>query len=87
MVGSRRLHIIRLAILDIDTPVPAVFARFPTYSSIFADLLNKAAERINSKDLFHYRIEFRSASYDWLKGECPSDLGQIDAILISGSGR
>jgi hypothetical protein len=87
MVGPARPHIIRLAILDVDTPVPAVFARFPTYSSIFADLLSKAAERINSKQILPYRIEFRSTSYDWLKGECPSDLSQIDAILISGSGR
>lgn len=87
MVGPALPHIIRLAILDVDIPVPAVSARFGTYSNIFADVLHKAASRINEKELYAQRIEIQTAHYNWLKDECPPDLSQIDGILITGSGR
>lgn len=76
---------LRIAILDTDTPVPNVYAERGLYSDVFASVLQDAASR--SPELSALKLEF--SKYDSVLGEVPSleDLANLDAIIITGSGK
>lgn len=65
--------------LNAEDPFGCVLERCGTFGNIFHILLRAAASRI-SPDI---RIE--STEYDVRKGEYPTDLSLVDAILITGS--
>ncbi|KAL1952981.1 hypothetical protein VTO42DRAFT_3804 [Malbranchea cinnamomea] len=85
MVGQACPQIVRLAILDVDVPVPNVLARHGRYSDIFRNLLQAAAERINKTGVLSRQVKFQTTSYNCVDGEYPPDPALIDAILITGS--
>lgn len=76
---------LRIAILDADTPVPNVYSQRGLYSDIFTALLRDAA--LKSPELSNLKFEF--TKYDSVLGHAPSleELKNIDAILITGSGK
>ena len=72
-------RIIRTAILDCDTPVPAIYSTRGKYSNLFIALLDKVAPRV--------AVELKYTVYDSVLGNFPSaeDLKDIDTVIISGS--
>ncbi|KAM5342278.1 hypothetical protein ACJ41O_013244 [Fusarium nematophilum] len=73
---ARTIHI---AMLNADTPVPAVKTKYPTYGAIFHQLLEAAAARIAPS----YTVT--SQDFDVVQGEYPKDPTVFDALLITGS--
>jgi hypothetical protein len=76
---------LRIATLDCDIPVPSVYAKRGLYSDIFETLLRDAAASL--LDLPELNLQFRK--YDCVRGNVPSeaDLRDVDAVLITGSGK
>ena len=76
---------IHTAILDCDTPVPSVYAERGLYSDVFTTLLQDAVTKTSS--LPELNLQF--SNYDCVQGQLPSeeDLLQIDAVIITGSGK
>ncbi|KAK7981557.1 hypothetical protein PG988_003795 [Apiospora saccharicola] len=71
---------LRLAILEADTPVPGVLAKYGTYGSVFAHLFRQACapEPLESQlTLSHYDVVNDLSSYP--------DPETLDAVLITGS--
>jgi hypothetical protein len=72
---------LRIAILECDTPLPDIVAKYGRYDRIFSTLIEAAAEGLSlspKKDLV-------LSGFDVVdKQEYPS-LEDIDAVLISGS--
>lgn len=76
---------LRIAILDTDTPVPNVYADRGLYSDIFASVLRNAASK--SPELSGLRLEFSKYNSVLGQGPSPEDLANLDAIIITGSGK
>jgi len=70
---------VRIAMLNADTPVPAVLPTWGTYGDMFRDLLVAAAYRIAPD------VEIETSDYDTQQLEYPESLAEFDAILITGS--
>lgn len=85
MIAKTCPELIRLAILNVDTPVPNVYARHGMYSDIFSDLLKAAAERLNNEGTLGRAVQFETTGYNCVQGEYPPDLQAINALLITGS--
>ncbi|KAF7125979.1 hypothetical protein CNMCM5793_002338 [Aspergillus hiratsukae] len=88
---------IHIAILDLDIPVPTVYAARGLYSSQFTHLLAAAAARLSES--LNKEITISTSSYDVIGGIFPPahllrpplaqgkemGMGGIDAILLTGS--
>lgn len=70
-----------IAVLDADIPVPAVRSVRGTYTDIFANLLHQAQGRLEKQP--HVSQAFQR--YDVVLGEYPTDLADVDGIIITGS--
>lgn len=79
------MSLLRIAVLDTDTPVPNVYAERGLYSKIFEVLLRDAYSQTPGLP----ELEFEFSKYDCVIGELPSpdELLQIDGVIITGSGR
>jgi hypothetical protein len=72
---------LRIAILEADTPLPDVVAKYGRYDRIFSTLLETAAEGLGlspKKDLV-------LSGFDVVDKQEYPNLEDIDAVLISGS--
>jgi hypothetical protein len=76
---------IHTAILDCDTPVPNVYAERGLYSDVFTTLLQDTATKTSSVP----ELNLQFSNYDCVRGQLPSeeDLLQINAVIITGSGK
>ncbi|KAF1839367.1 class I glutamine amidotransferase-like protein [Decorospora gaudefroyi] len=72
---------LRIAILECDTPPPAVIEKYGKYGRIFTTLLEIAAEGMG---LFPKR-DLELSAYDVVTAQKYPDLENIDAVLITGS--
>lgn len=70
---------VRIAMLNAEVPVPAVLPRRGSFGNIFHNLLSAAASRISDN------VDIISTEYDVRLGEYPTDLSQVDVIIITGS--
>lgn len=71
---------IRIALLICDTPLDSVVKSYGEYHSIFSALLTRSLPEGVSKDSFvldPYDVEH--------KMQYPTDLGEYDAIMLTGS--
>lgn len=71
--------IIRIAMLNADTPVPAVRPKWGTYGQMFHDLLVAASSRT------HPEVKIQSSFHDVVKSEYPESLTDVDVVLVTGS--
>ncbi|KAH7068926.1 class I glutamine amidotransferase-like protein [Paraphoma chrysanthemicola] len=72
---------LRIAILECDTPLPDIVAKYGLYGRIFSTLIETAAEGLSlspKKDLV-------LSSFDVVNKQEYPNLEDIDAVLISGS--
>jgi hypothetical protein len=72
---------LRIAILECDTPPPAVVEKFGRYDRVFTRLLESAAEGLGLSP----KQDLELSSYDVVTAQEYPDLEGIDAVLISGS--
>lgn len=95
MAPPQNLHI---AVLDVDVPIPKVYAARGLYSTQFRTLLRAAASRLNQSSLKETPVEIHTTAFDAVGGCLPpfeclrtsseqghGPLGPIDGILITGS--
>ncbi|KAH9897316.1 class I glutamine amidotransferase-like protein [Xylariomycetidae sp. FL2044] len=71
--------ILRVAMLNTDTPVPNVHAKLGTYGSIFASLLSATAARVAPSVVFEWE------EFDVVLGHYPPSLSTFSALVITGS--
>lgn len=72
---------LRIAILECDTPLPDIIAKYGRYGRIFSTLLESAADGLGlspKKDLV-------LSGFDVVDKQEYPNLEDIDAVLISGS--
>ncbi|KAF2014846.1 class I glutamine amidotransferase-like protein [Aaosphaeria arxii CBS 175.79] len=72
-------QVLHIAMLNADVPVPNVQPRWPSYGSIFANLLTKAANRIAPS------IRIESTEYNVHLDEYPPSLSNVDLLIITGA--
>ncbi|KAI1326152.1 class I glutamine amidotransferase-like protein [Xylariaceae sp. FL0255] len=72
---------VRVAMLNVDTPVPNVFAKLGTYGAIFDRDLKEAAKRIA------LNVTIESQDFNVLLGEylSPEAISSFDMFLVTGS--
>lgn len=73
---------VRLAILECDTPLPNTKERYAGYGGVFKSLLSAGAkaEGLNLDDVLD--VTMHQIEDD---PECYPELGEIDAVLLTGS--
>ncbi|KND87013.1 putative glutamine amidotransferase-like protein [Tolypocladium ophioglossoides CBS 100239] len=71
--------IIRIAMLNADTPVPNVLAKVGSYGNLFHGLLKAAAKHVAPN------LAIESEDFDVVRGEYPRSASDFDALLITGS--
>lgn len=78
--GPRKLHV---AMIECDSPVPAVAEKFGSYGKIFDRLLTDAAHRVYGRD----GIEVETSLWNVVEERYPDEetMKRIDCILVSGS--
>jgi hypothetical protein len=72
---------LRIAILECDTPPPAVIEKYGRYGRIFTTLLETAAEGLGLSP----KQDLELSAFDVVTAQEYPDLENIDAVLISGS--
>jgi GMP synthase (glutamine-hydrolysing) len=77
---SRKFHI---AVLECDTPVPAVKNTRGSYGEIFESLLKKGLQELNPP----HNIAPVVTKWDVVASQEYPNLHEVDAILISGSSK
>lgn len=83
-MGSEYIPPVRLAILEADTPVPGVKAKFGSYGGVFKYLFERACASLNPPQPLSSLLEI--SSHDVVNDlDSYPDPKTIDAILISGS--
>lgn len=75
---------LRIAILETDTPLPAVLARYGTYGDIFRRLLQAGADELHHPGLSS-TSGLEITTYDVVDKQEYPPLDSIDAVLITGS--
>lgn len=73
------MALVRIAVLECDTPIPRVRAKYGVYSDIFRNLLQTAANNL------HPAPKLSFTAYDVVNGTEYPELEIVDAILLSGS--
>ncbi|KAI0128189.1 class I glutamine amidotransferase-like protein [Hypoxylon sp. NC0597] len=83
-MGSEYIPPARLAILEADTPVPGVKAKYGSYGGVFRNLFERACATLNPPQPLSAQLDL---SYHDIVNDLDAypDLEAIDAILISGS--
>jgi hypothetical protein len=72
---------LRIAILECDTPPPAVVEKYGRYDRIFTTLLRTAAEGLGLSP----KQDLKLSAFDVVTAQEYPELESIDAVLISGS--
>jgi hypothetical protein len=72
---------LRIAILECDTPLPDIVARYGRYDRIFSTLLEAAAEASGLSP----KKDLELSGFDVVDKQEYPDIEHIDAVLISGS--
>ncbi|EMD69844.1 hypothetical protein COCSADRAFT_106890 [Bipolaris sorokiniana ND90Pr] len=72
---------LRIAILECDTPPPALVEKYGRYDRIFTTLLEAAAEDLGLSP----KQDLELSAFDVVTAQEYPDLEKIDAVLISGS--
>jgi len=77
------MGLLRVAILDCDTPVPSIVSSQGLYSNIFSNLFQDTVKALPGLG----DLEFKFTTYDAVKGGLPSEkeLLELDGIVITGS--
>ena len=75
--------LLRIAILECDTPLPETKAKFGSYGGVFQFLLRSGARALGKPD-FDHGFEFSNHQIESDPENYP-DLADVDAILITGS--
>lgn len=73
----------RIAILEADTPPDDIVARYGRYGKVFRTLLETAADELGTEGFSRDSLEL--SAYDVVTKQEYPDLGDVDAVLISGS--
>ncbi|OTB00372.1 hypothetical protein M426DRAFT_65961 [Hypoxylon sp. CI-4A] len=83
-MGSEYIPPLRLAILEADTPMPGIKAKYGEYGSIFTQLFERACESLDPPQPLSAQL--RITSHDVVNDlDAYPDPETIDAILISGA--
>ena len=72
---------LRIAILECDTPPPAVVQQYGRYDRIFTTLLESAAADLGLSPTQDLQL----SAFDVVTAQAYPDLESVDAVLISGS--
>lgn len=75
---------LRIAILECDTPLPVVEARYGRYGEIFKTLLRAGADALSYPGVSS-SSGLEMAAWDVVTAQAYPSLDDIDAILITGS--
>jgi hypothetical protein len=73
---------LRIAVLECDTPVDKVKAKFGTYGEVFRLLLGASASTLEG---FNAKSDLEITKWDIVNGTEYPNLEDIDAILLTGS--
>lgn len=73
---------LRIAVLECDTPVDKVKAKFGTYGDIFKLLLGASASTLEG---LNAQSDLEITKWDIVNGTDYPNLEDIDAILLTGS--
>jgi hypothetical protein len=76
---------IRIAVLECDTPLPQTKRKYVGYGGCFDALLRASAKTLAGRDRFDPDKDLQISRWDVVDGEEYPNLGDIDAILITGS--
>ena len=74
-------HVVTIAVLDADIPVPAVLSVRGSYGDIFADLLQTVSQKYGPSPTPRFIFK----GFDVVNHEYPANVEDFDGILITGS--
>jgi hypothetical protein len=79
-----RLPLLRIAILECDTPLTATRAKYGDYGGVFKALLSAGADALNHPNLSS-KYGLSLTNWEVVEAQEYPQLDEIDAILITGS--
>lgn len=75
---------LRIAVLECDTPIGATKEKYGGYGNLFKELLHYGAKEVQEKDNIEVP-ELDVRKYDVVNDELYPEIGDVDAVLLSGS--
>lgn len=75
---------LRIAVLECDTPIGATKEKYGGYGNLFKELLHNGVSEVREKDGVEVP-ELDVRKYDVVNEELYPELGDVDAVLLSGS--
>ena len=77
--------ILRIAILECDTPVPNIDAKYHGYTGVFKSLLHKSAIALNDPSKLNPDSGLQITGFDIVNGTEYPKLEDVDAVFLTGS--
>jgi len=77
--------LLRIAILECDTPAPNTNSKYGGYRGVFTALLHAAADNLRSSSSFPLNPRLELSAYDVVSAQEYPPLDSIDGVLLSGS--
>lgn len=78
---------LRIAVLECDTPLPPIDARYDGYTGVFRTLLTASAKALNKPDQIEPENGLIISKWDIVNGVEYPKLEDVDAVLLTGSSR
>lgn len=82
LARNSKMSLVRLAILECDTPIDPVLLKYGRYGDIFEALLKRGLEQTN---IGGNQLAIEFSKWDVVKAQQYPEEAEYDALLLSGS--
>lgn len=76
---------LRIAVLECDTPLDNINAKYEGYGGVFKELFRESAKRLGQPEKLDPETGFVISRWDIVDGDKYPNLDEVDALVLTGS--
>lgn len=76
---------LRIAVLECDTPVDNVHAKYEGYGGVFKSLFRESAKALGQPERLNPETGLEISKWDIVDGDKYPELDEVDALVMTGS--
>ncbi|EYE90096.1 type 1 glutamine amidotransferase [Aspergillus ruber CBS 135680] len=76
---------LRIAVLECDTPLDNINAKYEGYGGVFKELFRESAKRLGQPEKLDPETGFEISRWDIVDGDKYPNLDEVDALVLTGS--
>jgi len=76
---------LRIAVLECDTPLDNINAKYEGYGGVFKELFRESAKRLGQPEKLDPETGLEISRWDIVDGDKYPNLDEVDAVVLTGS--